>query len=365
MTVVLLFILYLFILFSLNLFWPDQVFSEKENRYLQSFPSFSFSSLKRGDYTASIEDYCSDHFIGRNSWISLKARLELLQGKRENNGVFLCSGERLIEPFADPGAPETERRINTINDFSKRIPVPTVFALIPTSAELYSGLLPPGASNDSQKSFISSVYSRVDTDTADIIGALAPYSDDYIFYRTDHHWTTFGASCAYSSLAAALRIPKHNDYHIRVVSDSFLGSAYSSSGFFWIHPDTMETYIDVPENIAVERCESDEPEIGKIYVPEMLDTKDKYRFFLGGNSPRIVIRTGNENLPSLLIIRDSFADTLVPFFLDDYSEIHLLDLRYYHDSAAEYVSRQGIDSVLILYSTASFISDSGIFLLNR
>ena len=365
LTVVLLFILFLFVLFILNLFWPVQVFSEKENRYLQSFPSFSFSSLKSGEYTARIEDYCSDHFIGRDGWISLKARMELLQGKRENNGVFLCTGERLIEPFTDPGAAETERRINTVNEFTNRIPVPVVFALIPTSAEVYSGLLPPGVSNDSQKSFISSVYSRVNADTADVIGALTLYSDGYVFYRTDHHWTSFGASCAFSALAESMQISEQNDYHIRIVSDSFLGTAYSSSGFFWIHPDTMETYIDVSENIIVERYESEEPEIGKVYASEMLNTKDKYRFFLGGNSPRIVIRTGKEDRPSLLIIRDSFADSLVPFFLEYYSEIHLLDLRYYRDSAAEYVSQYGIDSVLILYSTANFISDNGILMLNR
>ena len=90
-----------------------------------------------------------------------------------------------------------------------------------------------------------------------------------------------------------------------------------------------------------------------------------YRFFLGGNCPRIVIRTGREDLPSLLIVRDSYADSLVPFLLDSFSEIHLLDLRYYRESVVNYVSSEGIDRVMILSSTQNFITEGSLLLLDR
>ena len=91
---------------------------------------------------------------------------------------------------------------------------------------------------------------------------------------------------------------------------------------------------------------------------DKLTIKDKYTFFLGGNIPRAVVDTGTENAPSLLILRDSYADSLVPFLTDAFSEIHLIDLRYYTGSVKEYIAENAIDRVLLLYSTDNFCSDS-------
>ena len=363
--VVFVFSAFLAVTLALNLLWPKREFSEKENRYLKPFPSFSLSSLLSGDYAAGIEEYCSDHFAGRDLWISLKARLELAQGKRENNGVFLCAGERLIEPFTAFDPAEAERKTQHINSFAGKVEVPVALGLIPTSAELYSDLLPEGAENHSQRELIDFVYSLSETDDADILAALEPFTDEYIFYRTDHHWTSLGAMRARAAVAEALGMGGPGDYDRKTVSAGFLGTAYSSSGFFWVKPDTIETFVNETPGVTVERYESSQPEPGELYAESMLATKDKYRFFLGGNCPRIVIRTGREDLPSLLIVRDSYADSLVPFLLDSFSEIHLLDLRYYRESVMNYVSSEGIDRVLILSSTQNFITEGSLLLLDR
>ena len=325
--VVFVFSAFLAVTLAFNLIWPKRAFSEKENRYLKPFPSFSISSLVSGEYASGVEAYCSDHFAGRDMWISLKARLELAQGKRENNGVFLCTGERLIEPFTAFDPAEAERKTERINSFARKVGVPVALGLIPTSAELYADLLPEGVNSFRQREMIDYVYSRSETADADILASLEPFADEYIFYRTDHHWTSLGAYRARAAVAEALGIGESGDYDRKVVSTDFLGTTYSSSGFFWVRPDTIETFVNETPDILVERYESAEPETGELYEESMLETKDKYRFFLGGNCPRIVIRTGREGLPSLLIVRDSYADSLVPFLLDSFSEIHLLDLR--------------------------------------
>jgi hypothetical protein len=95
----------------------------------------------------------------------------------------------------------------------------------------------------------------------------------------------------------------------------------------------------------------------------MLETKDKYRFFLGGNTPRIVIETGRSDLPRLMIIRDSYSDSLAPFLLDSFSEIHLIDLRYYRESIRSYVENNAIDEVLVLYSVDNFCTDTNFMLM--
>ena len=117
----------------------------------------------------------------------------------------------------------------------------------------------------------------------------------------------------------------------------------------------METLIAAPENSSVTRYETNgTEETLPLYNYDKLTIKDKYTFFLGGNIPRAVVDTGTENAPSLLILRDSYADSLVPFFDGCLFRDSLIDLRYYTGSVKEYIAENAIDRVLLLYSTDNF-----------
>ena len=348
--------------FVLNLLLPDKTFSEKENRQLQTLPKFSFSSLFSGSFATRFESYCSDQFAGRDIWIETKAGAELAQGKQQNNGVFLCVGDRLIEPFTAPQADALERAVQAADSLSDA-GVPVSLAIIPTAAQLYADILPEGAENDDQKSVIDSAYSQTALETVDISSVLAAHAGEYIFYRTDHHWTSLGAYYAANALRRSWGLPEIDQATLtpETVSDSFCGTLYSSSGFFWIAPDKMETLIAAPESSSVTRYETNGTEQTlPLYNYDKLTVKDKYTFFLGGNIPRAVVDTGTENAPSLLILRDSYADSLVPFMTDAFSEIHLIDLRYYTGSVREYIAENAVDRVLLLYSTDNFCSDSSL-----
>ena len=365
--IILLFSLFIAGFFFANLFLPDNSFSPKENRNLQTLPRFSTRSLFRGSFTRDFEDYCADQFAGRDQWIALKARLELAQGKGENNGVFLCEGERLIEPFSAPSAEELERRIGIVNALEEASSAPVTLSLIPTASEIYGDLLPAGAANDSQEKVTEEVSSRFNGKTADLLSVLRENRDNDVFYRTDHHWTSRGAFLASQILGNALGYSTSEERGVspETVSEDFFGTTYSSSGFFWVAPDRMETLLPEPADLIVERYDSTEPARSTLYHPEMLATKDKYRFFLGGNSPRVVLSTGKEDLPSLLILRDSYADSLVPFLTGHFSSIHLLDLRYYRESVLDYIRTQNIDQVLVLYSVSNFCTDSNLMLMTQ
>lgn len=366
-TVVLVFVIFLGVFFLANILCPDRIFSPQENRELQTMPKFSLSSLFRGDFTEKMEKYGSDQFVLRDKWIEGKARLELLQGKKSNNGIFLCAGERLIEPFAGIGENELLKKAGYVNTLSDHLPVPVTLALIPSEAELYADLLPDGAENHSQAGVLRTLSDNVSVPLVDIISTLREHTGEYIFYRTDHHWTTLGAFYAYQALGPALGyMPRGLDmFRPETVSRDFRGTTYSSSGFFWVKPDEMQIFLSPPEGVSVERFDSSVGETASLYDYDMLSTKDKYRFFLGGNTPLAVIHTGNTDLPSLLILRDSYTDSLVPFLLKHYSEIHLLDLRYYLDSVSAYVETHGIDSVLVLYGLPNFCSDNNLALMTR
>ena len=366
-TVILLFCLFIAGFFLVNLLLPDNSFSQKENRYLQTMPHFSSRALFQGSFTRDFENYCADQFAGRDAWISLKARLELAQGKGENNGVFLCEGERLIEPFTAPAPAETERRTEIINALSEKAGVPVTLALIPTASEIYGDLLPLGAANDSQADVMDAVYSRFNGPAVDLLTPLREHAREDIFYRTDHHWTSQGAFLAYQALSETLGYEPmdRSSCQPEIVSEDFCGTTYSASGFFWVTPDRMEILCPTPDELTVERYDSGEPVVSTLYHEEMLETKDKYRFFLGGNSPRIVLDSGKEDLPSLLILRDSYSDSLTPFLLHHFSRIHLLDLRYYRNSIQEYIQEEDIDQVLVLYSVGNFCTDSNLMLMTQ
>ena len=284
-----------------------------------------------------------------------------MQGKQQNNGVFLC-GDRLIEPFAAPQADALERAVQAADSLSDA-GVPVSLAIIPTAAQLYADILPEGAENDDQKSVIDGAYSQTALETVDISSVLAAHAGEYIFYRTDHHWTSLGAYYAANALRSSWGLPEIDQATLtpEAVSDSFCGTLYSSSGFFWIAPDKMETLIAAPESSSVTRYETNGTEQTlPLYNYDKLTVKDKYTFFLGGNIPCAVVDTGTENAPSLLILRDSYADSLVPFMTDAFSEIHLIDLRYYTGSVREYIAENAVDRVLLLYSTDNFCSDSSL-----
>ena len=362
----LIFLAFIGAFFILNLVLPDRQFSEQENRYLQMRPEFSFKSLFSGDYTSKFETYTTDQFTFRDEWITLKAASELALGKQENNDVHLCENGTLIEGFKRPENSVLDSNMSALNTLVGNTDAKVYFALIPDKSDLYSSLLPKNVPNDSEKEVIDYCYGQSNATNVDMYSALSAHTDEYIFYRTDHHWTSLGAYYGLSALAESMGLPcpaldSYTDRH--VVSEEFYGTTWSSSGFSWVDPDTMEIFVNAPEGLKVTSYPQGSPVEGKLYDFSFLEKKDKYSMFMGGNCPMHVIETGNEDKPSLLILRDSYTDSLIPFLLDDFSEIHVLDLRYYRASLKAYIEQNDFDNVLVCYSVSNFCSDSNIFLL--
>lgn len=341
---------------------PDRDFSEQENRYLQTVPKFTFNSFFSGKFTSSFESYITDQFAGRDEWIGLKAASEISLGKRMNNGVYLCSGGALIQRFESPDQAQLEANIHAVESFVRSVDLPVYFALIPSAAEVRRDTLPEDAPSADQLAIIEQAYANSSAITVDVYGELSAHSDEYIFYRTDHHWTTLGAYYGYRAFmeAAGLSPMPLDAYFGQTVTDSFYGTVYSKSGMNWIKPDSIVLY-ESQSDVSVTNYSSGQAVEGSLYVWNRLDEKDKYSVFFGGNTPLVTITTDNADAPSLLIIRDSYADSQVPFLLGHFSEIHLLDLRYYKSNVLDYIAENGIDEVLISYSIPNFAVDTNVF----
>ena len=138
------------------------------------------------------------------------------------------------------------------------------------------------------------------------------------------------------------------------MSESFRGTLYSTSGVHWLEPDTIERYVS-GQGVTVEAG----GETRGLYVDSFLEEKDQYASFLGGNQPLYIVRNSAASSDKkLLLVRDSYSDSLAPFLCRHFAEIHLLDLRYNKTSVAQYAADMGADGIAVLYSVDNFMKDA-------
>lgn len=345
---------------ALHLLLPDRDFSPLENRVLAQKPAFSAGAVLDGSYFDDLEKYIADQFPLRDGLMSLKADCERLWGRRENNGVYLA-GDRLIERVDEPDETRLNNNLAALNRFKQQIDVPAYLMPVPTAAWLYADELPAGAPTADQDALLDAFRAGSLIGVIDLREAFAAHRDENLFYRTDHHWTSRGAY--YAAKAFLNRIGRGDALPAlgepTVLADDFNGTLFSSSGYRHITPDTIEAYVS-GEGVTVETWRSGSPELlDGLYDESFLTEKDKYSAFLGGNTPLSIVRTGNEG-GRLLIVRDSFADSFVPFLTEAYSEIHLFDARYYKLPLTQYIAENEIDEVLFLYSLPDLCTDPNL-----
>lgn len=355
-------------LLAWHIFLPDRERSETENRLLAQAPAFSWESLRDGSFTEAAEEYFADQFPLRDQWTGLKARTEQLLGKREFKGVYLC-GDTLISKVEPPKDGLEERNLGYISRLAELTETPVYLGLIPSAAEVWRDRLPEGAESWDQAAFIDRAAELEGVGTVDFYSALAAHAGEDIFYRTDHHWTTLGAYYGYTALMDALgrgeEVLGEDEFERRVLplADQFQGTLYSQSGIHWLEADAIEFWVsEEGGKLSVTSWRDGTPKEAGLYDFTRLGSKDKYSAFLGGNQPLCVIRNpGGEG--RLLLIRDSYSDSMAPFLALHFEEVHLLDPRYYRRSAKEYAGENGIDAIAAVYSVPNFITDRNLVLL--
>ena len=362
-----LFCLFIGGMFLGSLILPDRTFSPVENRNLAQAPKFSLEAISDGEFMEDAEDYVNDQIIGRDFWVALKAWSERISGKQENNGVYFAKEDTLINRLDTPDPELLEENAGYVNALVNNVDVPVYFGIIPSAAEIWADRLPAGAPTADEKAIIDGLYNTVQTHTIDLYATLSAHRDEDIYYRTDHHWTSLGAYYGYTALMDAMdleAVPLDESQKITVSRD-FYGTLYSTSGVRWLPPDCIDRYIS-DEGVTVTAYPDGTPQPGNLYVDSYLSEKDKYSSFLGGNKPLCVIEKERTDAPKVLVIRDSYTDSLAPFLTQNFSEIHLFDPRMNLTSVKDYVTQNDIDSVVVLYSISNFVSPgSQMFVLSR
>lgn len=349
-----------------NFLVPRRDFSEAENRSLAQWPDFTVMRLLDGDYMDDVNTFFNDQFAGRDWWVSSQSLMEVATGKREVKDVYIGDGA-LLRNYAEEDTAISDYNLGKMNELAAAYGKPTYFMLVPSSTGVQPEKLPPFADEWDEGAYIAQAYAALDdaVTTVDVFGALRQHQQEYVFYRSDHHWTTYGAFLGYQQLAPLMGLPQRGqtDFEVSTLSTSFWGTNQWRTGYPLVKRDTMEQYTSgtVARYVvtAIDGVNFVEKEYDSIYFDEYLARMDKYSYFLGSLQPGMTIFTNAQTDRKLLVIKDSYAHCLVPMLLDDYSEIRLLDFR--SNIEAEYVEAEKYDDILLLMSTDVFAHQRGIW----
>lgn len=347
----------------LGLLWPDQDFSESENRKLAQFPEISLASLTDGSFLQGLGDYAADQFPLRDMWISLNLTMNKALGQKEASGVYLCADDYLMQVPSAPNEAQLERNLKAITTFASTHPtLNTVMTVVPNAVTIHADKLPANAPVRDQKADLSRIKSNVSgVNFVDVTEMLLAHKDEQLFYRTDHHWTSLGAYYAFEEIAPHLNIesPAWSSYQIYTVSNTFEGTLASKSGSHGTQ-DKVEVYAPATAIEYYVTYSGDQSGICSMYDRAALEKKDHYTVFFGGNYGRVDITTTANTGRCLLVFKDSYANCFMQFLYPYFDHITMIDPRYYYDNVENVIKSEVVTDVLYLYNLDTFLGDSSL-----
>lgn len=361
-----------------SLIIKDREFSPNENRYLAEVPELSLDNILSGKFQDGLEDYLRDQVCFRDGWITVKTGIQKACGDTDIGGAYVGKDGYDFEKITpeDVDEKQVDRNIKAVEDYfmtaSETIDKQKLsFLLVPTSGLVMQEKLPKNARLFDQAKYIDQVQKAMkDYNFVDVRDTLMDHNEEYIYYKTDHHWTSAGACLAYDAWSERTGGEAETEDGLvkNVVSDKFRGSLYSKILDADSAYDEIWTYgLQKDEAFGSKYCTvtiDEKQQLDSIYDDEKLQEKDKYAYFLGGNYGQVHIQ--NQKAASkakgknILIIKDSFANSFVPFVTQDYENIYMVDLRYYNGDMKAYLQEHEITDVLVLYNVSNFISDRNI-----
>lgn len=343
---------------TLNLLCEDRVFSEAENRYLEQRPVLRLAGIMDGKFMSNYEKYQTDQFFARDTWIKFRSGADRFLGKNESGGVYLGKDERLYEKPAQLKE-QVWMNLDSIQAFAGRHDgTNTYLLLVPGAAGVNPEGLPSFAPVEDQADQLSRIGEYLNGAVREIpvYKTLREHRTEYLYYRTDHHWTTLGAWYAFCEAQKVMDLEAVREMNTYPVTNRFQGTLASRSGY-QVPSDTISVYWPEEEEQLVVTYVEEQKKSPSLYASKKLNGRDKYGVFLDGNHPVVKIRTMAPGERRLLLLKDSYANCFVPFLTSSFREIVLVDPRYYYGNLDTFMQEQEFTDILFLYNLNTFLED--------
>lgn len=343
----------------------DRAFSETENRVLAARPELTREALFSGEFTAAYENYVTDQFISRDKWIGIKTYSDILLQKKEINGVYLGSEGYLIEQHdpEDYTAEQEKKKLELLKKLVDRWDAGVM--LVPTADNILTDKLPAYAVYYDQAAFLEQVKNEIGQEHyIDAFSMLKEHKEEEIYYRTDHHWTSLGAYYGFLAWAGSVnRFPyPYSVNNMQTVSDDFQGTLHSKINVA-AGKDSIK-YFPETEARAVKVCYDYRTTTDSLYEESYLETKNQYGYFLDDNHGFVEIDTEYKNGRTLFVIKDSYANSMIPLLTTHYEKIYVIDLRYFNGKLFDFMELcepEGGMDVLVLYNCIHFLEEFQYF----
>lgn len=219
--------------------------------------------------------------------------------------------------------------------------------------ELFSDI--PGSDQaQAEKDILAGMGQNVKT--IPLHDVMMSHRTEYIYFRTDHHWTALGAYYAYVQFCTAKGITPHNlsDYEVSQFP-GFLGSFYNDGGkpdAMKNDPDTVNAYHPVSATASMKYGDNENSTLtgGQVIFDESTASASlKYGTFIMGDNPFTVIENPEvSNGESCIVVKESFGNAFVPFLVDHYQTVYVVDYRYYSGSITQLARDKGVKDVLFV-----------------
>ncbi len=436
--IITIFVTALFALSIFSFIDKDKKISTEENRTLKQRPGFSFASLIDGSFAKDFEEYFSDQFPFRKLFIKMNFKINSLMKVKNKEGITIIEGgpggdigqnvgtpppvmntpvisvtpnptsSGTSGPTAEPiptvavVTPDPKliadkkllalndrilevfwyskdvagNYINAVNRLSESLPGVTVYSMItPNAVEFY---WPKTVTRigQYQKEAIDYVYGKLNPDVKriDVYNTINKHLDEYVFFRTDHHWTQRGAYYAYTkfSESAGFTANALTSYNTEKIT-GFLGTYYKytkEDERYKNNPDYVEVFFPKANNngnIYYNTSMSNPIPIKAVRTSkEMASQPAKYMTFINGDNPLSCFNTGVKNGKKIIVFKDSYGNAFVPFLLSHYEEVYVVDDRTdeYLSNITQFIKDKGIQEVLFAnYINAVGASDVFVQLL--
>ena len=272
-----------------------------------------------------------------------------------------------MEEFKAPDQAQYDATVKAMTDFQQKQSDLRQYALIaPNSINILSNRLPAFAPVQDQNLWLDSLSDSLTDAGVTFIDVRSTFKDhkmEDLYYHTDHHWTTQGAYYAYLQAAKAMGIDTSSDtYDKAPVTRSFQGTLSAKSGFRSGEKDEIDVFLPTGDQAlsSVVNYVDEQKKSASFYDTEKLGTRDKYALFFGGNHAQIKINTPTETDNTLLVLKDSYANSFVPFLAQHYRKIIMVDPRYYFGNLEQLIQVENVQEVLYLYNANTFFSDTSL-----
>lgn len=339
----------------------DRLYSENENRVLAQKPDINKESILNGSFMEEYETYVTDQFVSRDVWVMLQTRGDILLQKKDINGVYLGRDGYLLEQHIDRevSRDKVENKVALLKALTDKYDVDVM--LVPTADNILTDKLPANADFYDQTGLLDQVREAVGSShMIDLYGVLKEHVDEEIYYRTDHHWTTLGAYYGYQEWRkhTGMMSPYlYSNGDMVSVTNEFLGTLHSRLNLP-MEPESIQ-YFPQTTRRPVSITYDYQTTTHTLYEEKYLETKNKYGYFLDDNHAIVEIDTDFHNGRTLFVIKDSFANCLIPMLTTHYEKIVVMDLRYYKGPLFNLMDGydDGAMDVLVLYDCMHFIED--------